>query len=249
MAEGTLSISPQELKFRFELRKQIPTELRLSNPTGAPVAFKVKTTSPRKYCVRPNTGVVEPYGAVAVTVIMQQQKEWPSDAAMCKDKFLVQTVAVGAGASQQPDDLAALFSKESGARVTETKLKVSYVMATAAVSPIPEHEGDDGMDSSYMPRSSYTPTTSAGGEKYENAMASLGVATEERNNAIKEAKKLRQELSTAVQQVELLQHAVASKQGGVAGKGSMASSKKTFAFSILHILLTALFAFLLGRFT
>jgi hypothetical protein len=49
------SISPQELKFRFELRKQIPTELRLSNPTGAPVAFKVKTTSPRKYCVRPNT--------------------------------------------------------------------------------------------------------------------------------------------------------------------------------------------------
>ena len=165
MAEGTLSISPQELKFRFELRKQIPTELRLSNPTGAPVAFKVKTTSPRKYCVRPNTvravsipllhgykhapiasivsamhsfdgrcrdrcraqGVVEPYGAVAVTVIMQQQKEWPSDAAMCKDKFLVQTVAVGAGASQQPDDLAALFSKESGERVTETKLKVRAV--------------------------------------------------------------------------------------------------------------------------
>jgi hypothetical protein len=69
-------------------------------------------------------GVVEPYGAVVVTVIMQQQKEWPSDAAMCKDKFLVQTVAVGVGASQQPDDLAALFSKESGARITETKLKV-----------------------------------------------------------------------------------------------------------------------------
>lgn len=248
MAEGTLSISPQELKFRFELRKQIPTELRLSNPTGAPVAFKVKTTSPRKYCVRPNTGVVEPYGAVAVTVIMQQQKEWPSDAAMCKDKFLVQTVAVGAGASQQPDDLAALFSKESGERVTETKLKVSYVMANVAVSPIPEHEGEDGMDSSYMPRSSYTPAGTGEG-KYENAMASLGVATEERNNAMKEANKLRQELSTAVQQVELLQHAVSSKQGGVAGKGSMSSPKKTFAFSILHILLTALFAFLLGRFT
>lgn len=76
-------------------------------------------------------GVVEPYGAVAVTVIMQQQKEWPSDAAMCKDKFLVQTVAVGAGASQQPDDLAALFSEESGARVTQTKLKVR----TALIDP------------------------------------------------------------------------------------------------------------------
>jgi hypothetical protein len=82
---------------------------------------------------------------------------------------------------------------------------VSYVMASAAVSPIPEHEGEDGMDSSYMPRSSHTPTTGAGGGKYENAMASLGVATEERNNAMKEANKLRQELSTAMQQVELLQ--------------------------------------------
>ena len=49
--------------------------------------------------------------------------------------------------------------------------------------------------------------------------------------------------------VWVLQHAVSSKQGGVAGKGSMSSPKKTFAFSILHILLTALFAFLLGRFT
>jgi hypothetical protein len=46
----------------------------------------------------------------------------------------------------------------------------------------------------------------------------------------------------------MFQHAVSSKQGGVAGKGSLPSNK-TFAFSILHILLTALFAFLLGRFT
>lgn len=123
MADGTLNVSPPELKFKFELRKQIPTELRLSNPHAGPVAFKVKTTSPRKYCVRPNTGVVEPYGTVTVTVIMQQQKEWPADSAMCKDKFLLQTVAVG-GASQQPDDLSALFSKASGERVTEIKLKV-----------------------------------------------------------------------------------------------------------------------------
>jgi hypothetical protein len=32
MADGTLNVSPPELKFKFELRKQIPTELRLSNP-------------------------------------------------------------------------------------------------------------------------------------------------------------------------------------------------------------------------
>ncbi|XWS45890.1 hypothetical protein CRYUN_Cryun14cG0017900 [Craigia yunnanensis] len=55
-----LSIEPQELQFPFELRKQISCSLNLSNKTDNYVAFKVKTTNPKKYCVRPNTGVVLP---------------------------------------------------------------------------------------------------------------------------------------------------------------------------------------------
>ncbi|KAL4366269.1 hypothetical protein GQ457_05G035090 [Hibiscus cannabinus] len=44
----------------FELRKQISCSLNLSNKTDNYVAFKVKTTNPKKYCVRSNTGVVFP---------------------------------------------------------------------------------------------------------------------------------------------------------------------------------------------
>ena len=56
-----LQLTPAaELAFKFELRRNIPTTLSLRNPTGARVAFKVKTTSPKKYCVRPSSGVVEP---------------------------------------------------------------------------------------------------------------------------------------------------------------------------------------------
>lgn len=68
---GDLQISPSELKFRFELRKTIPVTLSLSNPGKEKLAFKVKTTSPKKYCVRPSSGVVEPGSSKDVQVIMQ----------------------------------------------------------------------------------------------------------------------------------------------------------------------------------
>ena len=42
-----------------ELKKQISTTMHLANETGSAAAFKVKTTAPKKYCVRPNTGYVK----------------------------------------------------------------------------------------------------------------------------------------------------------------------------------------------
>jgi len=42
-----------------------PFELNLKNPSPKRVLFKVKTTAPKRYCVRPNSGILEP-GASAV---------------------------------------------------------------------------------------------------------------------------------------------------------------------------------------
>nr|KJB51877.1 hypothetical protein B456_008G235700 [Gossypium raimondii] len=91
-----LSSEPSELKFPFELKKQISCSLQLSNKTDNYVAFKVKTTNPKKYCVRPNTGVVLPRSTCDVIVTMQAQKEAPPDM-QCRDKFLLQSVKVNDG--------------------------------------------------------------------------------------------------------------------------------------------------------
>ena len=40
--------------------------LTLTNIKDAPVCFKVKTTAPKQYCVRPNAGVVEPRASADV---------------------------------------------------------------------------------------------------------------------------------------------------------------------------------------
>lgn len=44
----------------------VTANLKLTNPTEKKVCFKVKTTAPKRYCVRPNSGFVEPNGVVEV---------------------------------------------------------------------------------------------------------------------------------------------------------------------------------------
>ncbi|CAA3004564.1 vesicle-associated 1-2-like, partial [Olea europaea subsp. europaea] len=50
-----------------ELKKQISCSLQVSNKTENHVAFKVKTMDPKKYCVRPNTGIVLPRSKCDIT--------------------------------------------------------------------------------------------------------------------------------------------------------------------------------------
>lgn len=219
MSSDLLQVTPQELKFRFELRKQIPSSLSLYNPTNRYVAFKVKTTSPKKYCVRPNTGMVAPGNTTEVTVIMQQQKETPPDLAACKDKFLVQSVVVDD--VKDSNDFTVLFAKEKKDLIKEAKLKVSYIVPNAPPSPVPEHDEAD-----------YEPPSRTPGN--------ASVLEHERNAALAEADRMRRELGQYVTQVEKLRTQVDGKGG---------KSASIAGFSLIHLLLTALLAFLIGRFT
>ncbi|PHT35938.1 Vesicle-associated protein 1-4 [Capsicum baccatum] len=133
-----LQIEPVELQFPFELKKQISCSMQLTNKSDDYVAFKVKTTNPKKYCVRPNTGIVMPHSASDVTVTMQAQKEAPPDM-QCKDKFLLQSVVTSPGATVK-DITPEMFYKESGNYVEDCKLKVVYVPPQL---PSPVREGSE----------------------------------------------------------------------------------------------------------
>ncbi|CAN1285285.1 Vesicle-associated protein 2-2 [Linum perenne] len=125
MAMHLVEIQPKELKFTFELKKQSSCAVRLLNNSYHTVAFKVKTTSPKKYCVRPNVGVMLPKSICEFTVTMQAQKVAPPDM-ICKDKFLIQTTVVPIGTSDE-DITPLMFSKEKGGHIEETKLRVVLV--------------------------------------------------------------------------------------------------------------------------
>lgn len=127
-----LDIQPRELKFIVELKKQSSCSVRLFNKSNHYVAFKVKTTSPKKYCVRPNTGIIEPKSTCNFLVTMQAQRVAPLDMT-CKDKFLVQGTVVAEGTTED-DITSGLFARENGKYVEESKLKV--VLASPPHSPV-----------------------------------------------------------------------------------------------------------------
>lgn len=69
----------------------VTAHLVITNPSDDAVMFKVKTTAPRKYCVKPNSGELLAKSNVTVKVVLQAAA-FPSATEQCKDKFLVQTV-------------------------------------------------------------------------------------------------------------------------------------------------------------
>mmetsp|Transcript_9913 Transcript_9913/g.34561 ORF Transcript_9913/g.34561 Transcript_9913/m.34561 type:complete len:227 (+) Transcript_9913:149-829(+) len=225
---GELQISPSELRFRFELKKQSSTTLRLHNPTGAEVAFKVKTTSPKKYCVRPNTGVVAPRSTTEVQIIMQVQREVPADIHACRDKFLVQS-AVRSDPSQEVSEIFVKGSKD----ISEAKLKVSYEQPPPPPSPIAEDAGGEGEAEMQTPA-----------VDLRVAAASPGMTDGERTSLQVKVRELTAQLDQA--RSELVKVASASALEGSA-KGSDAAA--AVGFTLLHLIITAMLAFLLGRFT
>ncbi|KAI8092635.1 PapD-like protein [Halteromyces radiatus] len=85
---------PTHLSFKRPLTQPIEEFLYVRNVGVEPIAFKVKTTAPKQYCVRPNSGIIQPSSHVEVQVIFQPFKEEPAPDFKCKDKFLVQTAIV-----------------------------------------------------------------------------------------------------------------------------------------------------------
>ncbi|CAL5056717.1 unnamed protein product [Urochloa decumbens] len=143
MSNTLLRVSPSDLKMPFELKKQNSACLELFNKTDQRVAFKVKTTNPKKYAVRPANGFVPPRGSLGISITMQAPKEIPPDY-HCKDKFLVQSIVVEEGTKDIADDM---FSKAPGKLIEEVKVRVIYVPANPP-SPVPEESEEEDISSS-----------------------------------------------------------------------------------------------------
>lgn len=45
----------------------VTANLKLTNPSDKRVCFKVKTTAPRRYCVRPNSGAIDPGASINIS--------------------------------------------------------------------------------------------------------------------------------------------------------------------------------------
>eukprot|EP00179_Madagascaria_erythrocladioides_P016661 CAMPEP_0198346630 /NCGR_PEP_ID=MMETSP1450-20131203/80770_1 /TAXON_ID=753684 ORGANISM="Madagascaria erythrocladiodes, Strain CCMP3234" /NCGR_SAMPLE_ID=MMETSP1450 /ASSEMBLY_ACC=CAM_ASM_001115 /LENGTH=132 /DNA_ID=CAMNT_0044052089 /DNA_START=164 /DNA_END=558 /DNA_ORIENTATION=- len=130
--ETVLSVRPRELTFEVGVGAPIVTKLALESKLDEELAFKVKTTHPRRYVVRPNAGVLKPREAIAIEIAMETVTELPPDMAACKDKFLLQ-VSKTAGRETLPS--SEFWATVPPEKVIQQKFKVFLTTASPANPP------------------------------------------------------------------------------------------------------------------
>ncbi|KAG5638717.1 hypothetical protein H0H81_010700 [Sphagnurus paluster] len=137
----SVSLNPSSsLGFKRPLTQLVKRSLTITNHNPQPIAFKVKTTAPKLYCVRPNSGRVDPGESVDVSVMLQALREEPPSNAKCKDKFLIQSTLITA--EKETMTLAEIWTATDAggeeAKVHQQKLRVTYLPAEGP--PLEEEE-------------------------------------------------------------------------------------------------------------
>ncbi|PKA46473.1 Vesicle-associated protein 1-2 [Apostasia shenzhenica] len=169
---------------------------------------------------------------------MQAQREAPPDM-QCKDKFLVQSVVVNPGTTAK-DITSEMFSRDSGNKFDEVRLRVIYVSPPQPPSPV--HEGSDEGSS---PRASVNENGNldisepvvlsredvAHQMSSTETMSLISRLTEERNAAMQLSNKLREE-------IELVKREMSKQRGGGGGGGG--------GFSLIFVAVIALLGILVG---
>ncbi|XP_076470699.1 vesicle-associated membrane protein/synaptobrevin-binding protein-like [Babylonia areolata] len=126
--EQALVLEPStELVFKGPFTDVVTAELKLFNPTEKRICFKVKTTAPKRYCVRPNSGILESGGSIAVAVMLQPFEYDPSE--KNKHKFMVQSMFAPEGKIDSQEQLWKDAPPES---LMDTKLRCVFEMPKAA---------------------------------------------------------------------------------------------------------------------
>ncbi|RVE61023.1 hypothetical protein OJAV_G00166620 [Oryzias javanicus] len=111
---------PSDLKFKGPFTDVVTTNLKLKNPSDRRVCFKVKTTAPRRYCVRPNSGVIDPGATVNISVMLQPFEYDPNEKS--KHKFMVQTIFAPPNVS----DMDSLWKESKPDDLMDSKLRCVF---------------------------------------------------------------------------------------------------------------------------
>lgn len=111
--------------------------------------------------MRPNSGKISPNSAVEVQVLLQAMKEDPPPDARCRDKFLVQSVAVDN--SIEAANISSVWSNIEGtakSSVQEKKIRVNFLPADATTNGVSHDDSPPAYSSPSPSAAAVTPQRS-----------------------------------------------------------------------------------------
>ncbi|KAJ6642474.1 Motile sperm domain-containing protein 2 [Pseudolycoriella hygida] len=121
--DGTmLQINPQDAILFTKAGNELVGMVEITNIIQAPVTYKIKTTSPEKFRVRPSTGILAPGSNAVINVVLQQGHQMPL---LSKDKFLVMCMELSSDTSTTSHDIAELWKNTASfsSQVEQHRLK------------------------------------------------------------------------------------------------------------------------------
>lgn len=121
-----VSVSPEEIVFPSVINQEAVFLLKVKNITATPVAFKVKTTAPKNYLVKPSTGTIPGNGTADIKITLNKQSVEPTSNS---DRFLVQAVKTEGGKELTKEEWASVD------KATIQELRLHVVFSGAAGSP------------------------------------------------------------------------------------------------------------------
>jgi hypothetical protein len=137
----TLELIPNgDLVFKGPFNVVSTTTLKLANSGNERLAYKIKTTAPKRYCVKPNSGFLDAHATANIQVMLQPQTAGQPDD-RSKHKFMVQWVAVP---NNYTDDVDNFWKQDlKTLNVQDSKLKCLFAdEQSAAIVPNDSHGQD-----------------------------------------------------------------------------------------------------------
>ncbi|KAF3915325.1 hypothetical protein AA313_de0204275 [Arthrobotrys entomopaga] len=265
----SVELHPTELGFRRPFDRETVQKLYIKNPNSVPVAFKVKTTAPKQYCVRPNSGRIEAGQDVEVAVLLQAMREDPPPDFRCRDKFLVQSVPITA--DQEFANVSSVWQnveKTAKDQIQEKKIRVTYLPPEATVlhngepepkakspspppytSPSPESKNPRLKADNSSSRDNVSETDAEPTEAHENAPAIVQTLADQLAEAKAQILTLTKQLKESAQQKNLGELATEAKEKVSAGVVNIGrTSQVPEGVSVQLAAAFCLAAFLLGYF-
>jgi len=169
---------PIELTFTGPFTSAVSSYMKLKNPSDKKVCFKIKTTAPKRYCVKPNSGVVDPNNEVQIAVSLQPFEFDPNE--KNKHKFMVQSMFAPDGEINQDT----LWKEIDQNDLMDSKLRCVFAMPPA----LEDGGGVNGIKEE-------TPLSSAPEVRQPAPMAMKVEEPGQMNAAVGEIKKLNESLS------------------------------------------------------
>lgn len=255
MSSASIELDPPEmLQFKLSDPGVAPKAiLKVVNKGTERIAFKVKTTKPRRYLVRPNQGLVEVGKSTDVTVILQQkdcEELIQSQASLTDstDKFLVQSAVVADNffdetstkpAKEQTDSLSSMWSTADKKTFTNKKLKCEFVFPKGAPA-VPAQAAPSGAAPPAAADSSMYSEVQKLRKKYDELVAFDAELMQERDKLSEQLKRKNQELE------EAKSTSVTNKKTDATSSAAV-DTKQSGSFVLVHLIIVAAVFFIFGR--